>query len=129
MARSCSCFLLFTLIILAFADDIPLLQVHKAFIRATNEPVAIKVMTKDKLGERALQMLAAEVNILRTLGQHREFFYVMSYPVAEPTTPTHLVSQSLVLSSICAPEVCCARKECMSIPWKARVYGGSRGQT
>lgn len=32
----------------------------------------MKVMTKAKLGERALQMLAAEVSILRTL-KHREF--------------------------------------------------------
>lgn len=47
-------------------------QVHKAIIRETEEPVAIKVMTKARLGERALQMLAAEINILRTL-QHREW--------------------------------------------------------
>lgn len=39
--------------------------------RETKEPVAIKVMTKARLGERALQMLAGEISILQTL-EHRE---------------------------------------------------------
>lgn len=49
-------------------------QVYKAVNRATKEPVAIKVMTKARLGERALHMLAAEINILRTL-EHRESYF------------------------------------------------------
>lgn len=52
-----------------------LCQVYKAVKRATKEPVAIKVMTKARLGERALHMLAAEINILRTL-EHRESHYL-----------------------------------------------------
>lgn len=47
------------------------MQVYKGVNRETHEPVAIKVMTKARLGERALNMLAAEINILRTL-EHRE---------------------------------------------------------
>ncbi|CAM9262972.1 unnamed protein product, partial [Ectocarpus sp. 6 AP-2014] len=42
-------------------------SVYKGVNRETNEPVAIKVMTKARLGERALKMLSAEINILRTL--------------------------------------------------------------
>lgn len=48
-------------------------QVYKAVNRKTNEPVAVKVMTKARLGERALKMLSAEINILRTL-EHRESY-------------------------------------------------------
>lgn len=44
---------------------------YKAVNRETNEPVAVKVMTKARLGERALKMLSAEINILRTL-KHRK---------------------------------------------------------
>lgn len=58
-------------------------QVHKAVIRETEEPVAIKVMTKARLGERALQMLAAEINILRTL-QHREWKHDMAFAWSVP---------------------------------------------
>ncbi|CAM9292000.1 unnamed protein product [Scytosiphon promiscuus] len=42
-------------------------SVYKGINRDTKEPVAIKVMTKARLGERALKMLSAEINILRTL--------------------------------------------------------------
>lgn len=62
-------------------------KVHKGIIRETEEPVAIKVMTKARLGERALQMLAAEINILRTL-EHRE-----SLALGRPSTML-LVSSS-----------------------------------
>lgn len=46
---------------------------YKGVNRVTSEAVAIKVMTKARLGERALNMLSAEINILRTL-EHRESF-------------------------------------------------------